>query len=127
MDTISRWFRGLICIVVITTMVAGCELQVNNNAILIIENHAEEQIQNVRLQYTSSKEVVKIGVLKTKDRYKHIINNKQEDSIILYFTDPSGSEHKEIAIGYIIKGMKGSTVLMIYKDNEGNWCVKKKK
>ncbi|MDO6355967.1 hypothetical protein Q3V94_12965 [Caloramator sp. CAR-1] len=124
MKIIRKGFKGLICIVIIASFVVGCGLQVNKNAILVIENQSDEQIHNVRLKYTSSKEVVEIGVLKPKEKYEHIINNKQEDSITLYFTDPSGVEHKEIAIGYIIKGMKGKTVLIIYKDNKGDWELK---
>ncbi|HPC34396.1 MAG TPA: hypothetical protein PLP73_01940 [Candidatus Absconditabacterales bacterium] len=108
-------------------MLAGCGFFGKKIAVLVIENQADEQIQNVRIQYTSSKEVVEIGALKPKEKYEHTINNEQEDSITLYYTDSSGVEHEETAVGYIIKGMKGTTVLLIKNDNEGKWVVEKKK
>ncbi|WP_040683781.1 hypothetical protein [Thermobrachium celere] len=124
MNVIKRYFV-ILFIVIVSTVIAGCESVVNKNAVLVIKNDSDEQIYNVKLTYTSSKEVVEIGVINPKDKYEHIINNKQEDSITLYYIDPLGVEHKENAVGYIVKGMKGTTVLIIYKNDKSNWGVKK--
>ena len=107
--------RYIFISLILLSVIFGCDVFMGNNAELLITNSRHEEISQVILEYTSSGKNITIGIMKPNSTYRHNVDTHQEDSIKLVYTDSSDVKHEEIAIGYIIKGMKGTTSFVIEK------------
>jgi len=89
---------------------------------LLIHNQTDQEVANVSIQYSSSGKKIDIGIMKPDGYYMHDIEDENEDSIKLIYTEPSGTEHQEVVIGYVTKGMKNGYAA-IKKGSDGKWQI----
>lgn len=115
----------MLCIVCVGVTVSGCGVFKKKSAELTIKNLTQEEIHKIRIEYVSSEKEVDIGTLKPDKDYKHSIEDQTDDSIKLFYSDPTGNEHEETVVGYVYKGMK-SVEVGIKKTSDGIWVVESK-